>query len=125
MVVEFTFTSVFNLAAVIIIGVASVLGAKAVRSLYSDEFASTINWMVIIIEAIFIIQLIIFLTFYFEISTTISTVFVLISTLFIAMLFFFATYKIVQFLQKYAFGKEELSKQSINQLIKKKEVSKK
>jgi len=125
MPVEFSFTSIFNLASVIIIGIASILGAKAVRSLYSDEFAATINWMVIIIEAIFIIQLIIFLTLYFEISAAISTVFVLISTLFIAMLFFFATYKIIQFLQKYAFGKEELSKQSIDRLIKKKEVNKK
>ena len=125
MPIEFTFASIFNLAAVIIIGIASLLGAKAVRSLYSDEFASTINWIVIIIEAIFIIQLIIFLTFYFDIDSTVSTVFVLISTLFIAMLFFFATYKIVQFLQKYAFGKEELSKQSIDGLIKKKEVNKK
>ena len=125
MPVEFAFTSVFNLAAVIIIGVSSILGAKAVRSLYSDEFASTINWMVIIIEAIFIVQLIIFLTFYFDIDATVSTVFVLLSTLFIAMLFFFATYKIIHFLQKYAFGKDELSKQSINQLIKKKDESKK
>lgn len=121
MALELTMTNILNLSAIIIIGVSTIYGAKAVKSLYSDEFSSTINWILIIIEAIFITQLVIFLALYFNIAQDIATIFVLMSTLFIAMLFFFATYKIIQFLEVYTFEKGELSKQSIKELIKKKE----
>ncbi|HZX20490.1 MAG TPA: hypothetical protein VFF13_05745 [archaeon] len=125
MAIDFTLTSIFNVAAIIIIGISAIFGAKAIKKLYSDEFAATINWILIIIEAVFAIQLIIFLTFYFSIDPQVSTIFVLISTLFVAMLLFFGTYKTIQFLQTYAFEKGELSQQSIERLMKKKTEKKK
>ncbi len=125
MAIELTPTIVLNLAAILLIGVSTIYGAKTVKSLYSDEFAATINWLLIIVEAIFITQLIIFFTAYFSVDETIATIFVLMSTMFVAMLFFFATYKIIQFLQQYTFEAEELPRQSIEKLMKKKAENRK
>ncbi|HZX34720.1 MAG TPA: hypothetical protein VFF09_05055 [archaeon] len=120
MALELTLSNILNLAAIIIIGVSTIYGAKAVKRLYSDEFSATINWMLIIVEALFVMQLIIFLSFYFGVSQQVSTILVLLLTIFVAMLFFFATYKMIQFLEVYTFEHGKISEQSVKGLMKKK-----
>ena len=119
MALELSVTYVLNLAAIIIIGVSTLYGAKTVKKLYSDEFATTINWILIIIEALFLVQLVIFLTFYFGINVSVTTLLVMVSTIFVSMLFFFATYKILHFLEIYTFeAPGEIPQQTIEKLMK-------
>jgi len=121
MSLEFSIPNVLNLSAILIIGVSVIYGSKAIKNLYSDEFAATINWLLILVEAIFIVHLIIFLLFFFDIYSDLLVIFVLVSVIFLAMLFFFASYKIIQFLELYSFEKKELSGSSIEELIKKRQ----
>ena len=112
--IELSLIYIFNLASLLLVGVASIYGAKTVKHLYDHEFSTAMHWLLIIIESIFLIQLIIFLALYFNLNETVSTLFVLVTTIFIAFLFFFATYKIIQFLEKYSFYSTELSEKEIN-----------
>src|SRR3989338_11350397 len=121
MSLEFSIPSVLNLSAILIIGVSVIYGSKAIKNLYSDEFAATINWLLILVEAIFIVHLVIFFLFFFGIYSDLLIIFVLISIIFLAMLFFFASYKIIHFLEMYSFEKRDLSESSIDELIKKKQ----
>src|SRR3989338_3792067 len=121
MTLEFSIPSVLNLSAILIIGVSVIYGSKAIKNLYNDEFAATINWLLILVEAIFIVHLIIFLLFFFDIYSDLLVIFVLVSVIFLAMLFFFASYKIIHFLEMYSFEKKELSGSSIEELIKKRQ----
>ena len=121
MSLEFSIPNVLNLSAILIIGVSVIYGSKAIKNLYSDEFAATINWLLILVEAIFIVHLIIFLLFFFDIYSDLLVIFVLVSVIFLAMLFFFASYKIIHFLEMYSFEKKELSGSSIEELIKKRQ----
>jgi hypothetical protein len=121
MSIELSIPSVLNLSAILIIGVSVIYGSKAVKNLYSDEFATTIRWLLILVEAIFIVHLIIFFLYFFEIESDLIVIFVLAPLIFLSMLFFFASYKIIQFLELYSFEKKELSKSSVEKLIKKKQ----
>jgi len=114
--IDLTLPYIFNLASLLIVGVASIYGAKTVKHLYDHEFSTAMNWLLIIIESIFLVQLIIFLSLYFNLSKDISTIFVLATTIFIAFLFFFATYKIIQFLERYSFYSKDLSQKEIEKL---------
>jgi len=111
--IELSLVYIFNLSSLLLVGVASIYGAKTVKHLYDHEFSTTMNWLLIIIESVFLIQLIIFLALYFNLDETVSTLFVLVTTIFIAFLFFFATYKIIQFLEKYSFYSADLSEKEI------------
>ncbi len=121
---ELGIISIFNLVAVLLVGMASVYGAKAIKRLYPDEFSSIINWMLIIVEAVFVIQLIIFLIYFFDMPELTATVFVLLTTIFIALLFFITTYKIVKFTSVFSF-EEEITKDQVKELVRKKIEAKK
>ena len=89
------------------------------KKLYNDEFAATINWLLIIVETIFVIHLVIFFSAYFRVGQALATLFVLLAMIFLAMLFFFATYKIVHFLEVYSFAHGKLTKEQVKDLKKK------
>jgi|SRR3989344_5097818 len=119
--IELSIPSVLNLSAILIIGVSVIYGTKAIKRLYSDEFAATVKWLLILVEAIFIVDLIIFFLYFFGIKSDLLVIFVLAPIIFLSMLFFFASYKIIHFLELYSFEKKELSRSSIEKLIKKKQ----
>jgi len=121
MAIEFSLTSILNLSAIILIGMSTLYAARLINRLYTDEFAATMNWLLILVEAIFIVHLVIFFSAYFELAEDLFIMFVLFSTVFLAFLFFFGTYKIIHFLDMYTFDKGKLSKKSIKVLIKKKQ----
>ena len=119
--IELSIPSVLNLSAILIIGVSVIYGTKAIKRLYSDEFAATVQWLLILVEAIFIADLIIIFLYFFGIKSDLLVIFVLAPIIFLSMLFFFASYKIIHFLELYSFEKKELSRSSIEKLIKKKQ----
>jgi len=123
MPLDFSLTYILNLSAIIIVGLSTIYGAKAINKLYSDEFAATINWLLILVEAAFIVHLVIFFSSYFGLSQELFTMFVLMSTVFLAMLFFFATYKIIHFLEIYSFDNGDPS-EKIKKLVKSKSKKK-
>jgi len=111
--------SVFSVASVILVGLASIYGAKIVKRLYNDEFSAAMRWMLIIVEALFIVQLITFLSIYFSVNEKVISLLSMLLLIFISLLFFFATYKIVHFVELYVFHGKKLPEKKIILLSKK------
>ncbi|MBN2127247.1 MAG: hypothetical protein JW703_02530 [Candidatus Diapherotrites archaeon] len=103
MVYELTATNVLTLSSIIIISIAVLYIIKSLRMLFMDEFTQIIHWILTVTESFFIIQLIIFFAFYFNLEmNSLSIIFGALS-IFISLMFLFTSLKILKFIRIYEF----------------------